>query len=217
MARHSFRIAAAALTVLIAQTAWSQQTPAVPPSESGGAEKEKPRALSRAERKESAELPELAKFLETLPAECRDVVRQKFQEWHKAHPQQKLLKRGAGPEDAKKFADRLPPEQRKKFEENLKRWQNLPPEEREALRVREQVRLRQVNKEIDQVLAQTGLQLNQDRREAFALRYAQERKKIEEQLRKETEEKRGPLVKDLTERLKTEFSAGSPQTSAEKK
>ncbi len=50
-------------------------------------------------------------------------------------------------------------------------------------------------------------QLDPERREMFVKRYTEERKKIEETLRKETEEKRGPRLEELRDRLKAEFSA----------
>jgi hypothetical protein len=40
----------------------------------------------------------------------------------------------------------------------------------------------------------------------FAKRYGEERRKVEEQLRKEMEEKRKPLIKEVIARLKEEFS-----------
>ena len=56
----------------------------------------------------------------------------------------------------------------------------------------------------------TGLTLEGERRAQFTKRYAEERRKLEEQLRKELEEKRQPLLKELVARLKGEFSAEPP-------
>jgi hypothetical protein len=68
--------------------------------------------------------------------------------------------------------------------------------------------------EIDVAIKETGLNLDKERRTQFAKRYAEERRKLEEQLRRETEEKRRPLVKEIVGRLKTEFSAPGADAAA---
>jgi hypothetical protein len=119
-------------------------------------------------------------------------------------------------EQARRVFDQLPPEQRQRFRENLERWSKLPPEERDVLRKNAEVRGAKIARDIDEAIRKAGLQLDPDRRQVFALRYAQERRKIEEQLRKEMEEKRQPMMRDMIERLKNEFknaSASSPSLS----
>lgn len=74
------------------------------------------------------------------------------------------------------------------------------------MRDREHIRREKIAQEIDETLKKSGLQLDADRREVFALRYAQERRKIEEGLRKEMEAKRRPMMQEMMERLKKEFS-----------
>lgn len=101
----------------------------------------------------------------------------------------------------------LTPAQRKRFEENFIRWANLAPDEKKALLDREQLRKRMMEKEVEMALQESGLQLAGERRQVFVQRYSEERRKIEEQLRKETNEKRKPLVRELIGRLQTEFSA----------
>lgn len=81
----------------------------------------------------------------------------------------------------------------------------MSPEERQALILREKNRRDKAAQEIEDAIKKSGLQLDKDRREVYALRYTQERRKIEEQLRKDMEEKRKPLVSDMVERLKVEF------------
>lgn len=111
--------------------------------------------------------------------------------------------------------ERLSPEEREKFRENFERWKNLPPDERRALRDGEQFRRQKIEREIDEAIKTSGLQLDADRRQVFALRYTQERRKIEEQIHKEIEQKRKPLLDAVVARLKTEFStASSPAPSA---
>jgi hypothetical protein len=110
-------------------------------------------------------------------------------------------------ENVRRALDALTPEQRKRFQENIVRWANLPPEEKKVLRDREEVRKRVMQQEVEAAMANSGLQLEGERRAEFIKRYGEERRKIEEQLRKETNEKRKPLVHEMINRLKTEFSA----------
>lgn len=108
-------------------------------------------------------------------------------------------------DNVRRALDALTPEQRKRFQENIVRWSNLPPDEKKALRDREEVRKKFMQQEVDAAIQNSGLQLDGTQRELFAKRYAEERRKIEEQLRKETNEKRKPLVRDMLGRLKSEF------------
>lgn len=109
-------------------------------------------------------------------------------------------------ENARRALEALTPEQRKRFQENFWRWANLPAEEKKALREREEMRKKFMQQEVEAALRESGLQLEGERREQFLKRYAEERRKIEEQLRKETIEKRKPLIHDLAGRLRQEFS-----------
>jgi len=119
--------------------------------------------------------------------------------------------RPMGPEfgNVRRALEALTPEQRQRFVENLKRWNNLSPEEKKALADREGVRRKKIAEEIDLAINDAGLNLEGDRRALFARRYVEERRKVEEQLRKEMEEKRQPMVKEFVARLKEEFSSGS--------
>jgi hypothetical protein len=114
-------------------------------------------------------------------------------------------------ENVRKALEALTPEQRKRFQENFWRWSNLTAEEKKALADREAVRKRKIAEDIDAAIKETGLDLDPARRELFTKRYGEERRKIEEQLRKEMEEKRKPLVKEIVAKLKAEFSAGATE------
>ncbi len=130
-------------------------------------------------------------------------------------PSQKSPGHGEFDDARRRAFERLSPEERERFRANFERWKNLPPEERRALRDGEQFRRQKIEREIDEALKTSGLQLDADRRQVFALRYTQERRKIEEQIRKEIEQKRKPLLEAVVARLKTEFSsASSPAPSA---
>ena len=112
-------------------------------------------------------------------------------------------------DDVKKALNALTPAQRKRFQENFIRWSNLPPEEKKALRDKEELRRALVAQEVDAAIKESGLELDSEHRELFAKRYSEERRKIEEQLRKEAAEKRRPMVHEMVARLKQEFAAPS--------
>lgn len=113
---------------------------------------------------------------------------------------------GPAYENVRKALEALTPEQRKRFQENFVRWMNLSPEEKKAMRDREDVRKKWMEQETDIAIQESGLQLEGERREQFAKRYAEGRRLVEEQLRKEMNERRKPMVHELIGRLKNEFS-----------
>lgn len=104
----------------------------------------------------------------------------------------------------------LTPEQRKMFAENLMRWANLSPEDKQTLREREAMRQRFIEKEVEEAIRASGLPLEGERRAQFVRRFTEERRKLEEQLQRETMEKRRPLVRELVSRLKAEFAEPKP-------
>lgn len=125
-------------------------------------------------------------------------------------PKQKQEATKAGPEveNVYKALEALTPEQQRKFKENFARWINLSPDQKRTMREREENRKKKMVEETQAAIAATGLTLDGPQRARFSKRYAEERRRIEEKLRKETEEKRRPLVADVIARLKTEFSSG---------
>lgn len=119
------------------------------------------------------------------------------------------------PEQREKFLEGLhrwqtmTPDQRAKFRENLQRWEKMTPEERKALRDEEEFRRQRMLREIDKSIQRSGLQLDEATREQYTQRYMEERRKIEEALQKEMQEKRRPLIEEMLNRLKEEFSTKS--------
>ena len=105
------------------------------------------------------------------------------------------------------FMQTMTPEQRQKFLQNMERWKALPPEQRAELRRNEEFRRKRILGEINDAIAMSGLQLDPDQRQLFTFKYAQERRTIEDSLRKEMEQKRRVAVKDLVQQLVTEFHA----------
>jgi hypothetical protein len=140
---------------------------------------------------------------------------EKWREWRAQHPGGMGQGGGQAFENVRKAIEALTPEQRQRFQENFQRWMNLSPEEKKALREREDVRRKTIEEEIQAAIQESGLQLDGERREQFVKRYSDERRTIEEQLHKEMAEKRRPLVKQLVARLRAEFAAqGAPASSS---
>ena len=110
---------------------------------------------------------------------------------------------------ASRLFDQLSPDQKKKFLDNLDQWKAMSPEEQELYRDRELFRREKIAVEIQDAIGKSGLHLDDDQREVYALRYTQERRKIEETLHKEMDRKRQAMVSAMLDRLKQEF-AGNP-------
>jgi hypothetical protein len=108
---------------------------------------------------------------------------------------------------ALRLFDQLSMDQQAKFLNNLDQWKAMSPEEQELYRDRELFRREKIAEEIQQAISKSGLRLDDDQREVYVLRYTQERRKIEEALRKEMDQKRQAMVTDLLARLKVEFTA----------
>jgi hypothetical protein len=130
-------------------------------------------------------------------------------------PREKGLKPD-GPPDRKgpkpdgplrEMLDRLPPgEAREEFQRNFERWRGMPPEERQELRNQAGQRVERMQEEVNTVLRDSGLQLNEDQRQVFRLRYVQERRKLERSLREHMEAERTRRMPEIIEALKREFN-----------
>lgn len=123
-------------------------------------------------------------------------------------PQQRpeRLERLRNPEERRRALEKLPPEERQRLRENLGRWEKLEKEEREALRDVAERRREMRSREVDEAVRKSGLELTKDEREVFALRYTQERRKIEQELRDEMEKRRRVLIDGVIEQLRDEFA-----------
>ncbi len=115
-------------------------------------------------------------------------------------------------DNVRRAIDALTPEQRKRFQENFWRWTNLSPEEKKALRDRDEMRRKFIRDEVDAAIKESGLALSDERKVEFSRRYSVERRKIEERLREEMTAKRKPLVRELLSKLTAEFNA--PESAA---
>ena len=109
-------------------------------------------------------------------------------------------------DQARRLFEQLSPDQKRKFRDNLEQWKNMPLAQQDLFRDREAFMREKVAQEIQDAINKSGLRLDADQREVYALRYTQERRKIEERLRKEMDQKRQGMVAEMLGRLKVEFS-----------
>jgi hypothetical protein len=107
----------------------------------------------------------------------------------------------------RKAFDQLSPEQQERILQNLRRWQDLSADEREVLRQRERVQRQKQEASINEAYQKSGLQLSEEQRVVFRKRYLQERRRLEEQLVHEIQEKRQVGISAIIDSLKKEFSA----------
>jgi hypothetical protein len=129
--------------------------------------------------------------------------------WHRPPP-----KDWRSFQDFKKKLDQMTPEERARFKENWKRWKEMGDRERAEFQQRAAQEHAWMDKAIDDAVAKLGLTLDHDQKEVFALRYKQERRKIEEALCQEMRTKRDQQLNDMLQRLKTEFSTPKPAATA---
>jgi len=97
--------------------------------------------------------------------------------------------------------EKLTPEQRQRFKENLERWNKLSKEQQDELRRNEKLRKERLLNEINDAIKKSGLKLDANQRQIFTARYDQERRTIEEKLREELDAKRRLAVADLIRHL----------------
>ncbi len=110
--------------------------------------------------------------------------------------------------------EQLSSDQQQKFLQNFHKWQDLSSDEKEVLRERERLRRQKQEASIAEAYQKSGLQLNEEQRVQFRKLYLQERRKLEEQLARETQEKRLAGNAAIIEQLKKEFSGARPVASS---
>jgi hypothetical protein len=117
--------------------------------------------------------------------------------------------RGGDEEKTRQALQQLSPEERQRFFRRLKEFADLPPEKKKELFERGEYFRRKMREDVEAAMRQTGLELTEEQKRKFSERYFEERKAIEEDLRKQMEELRKPRLQALAEKLKQEFAAQS--------
>jgi hypothetical protein len=109
-------------------------------------------------------------------------------------------------EQLRKVFEQLSAEQQERILQNFHRWQDLSQDEKEVLRQRERVQRQKQDASINEAYQKSGLQLSDEQRAQFRKRYLQERRRLEEQLARDNQEKRQAGNAAIVEMLKKEFS-----------
>jgi hypothetical protein len=114
----------------------------------------------------------------------------------------------------RKAFEQLSAEQQERILQNFHRWQDLSQDEKEVLRQRERVQRQKLESSINEAYQKSGLQLNDEQRAQFRKRYLQERRRLEEQIVHDEQEKRQAGNSGIIEMLKKEFSNQKPSANA---
>src|SRR4029434_7749679 len=104
----------------------------------------------------------------------------------------------------------MPPAARQNFERNAERWMQMSPEERNVMRQRENLRRETIKRETEAALRESGLRLSPQEPPQFESRYIQERRKVEQTLRRQIEAERQQELPALIQQLKKEFQIDTP-------
>jgi hypothetical protein len=113
-------------------------------------------------------------------------------------------------EEIQKSIEQLSPEQQEKVLQNLHRWQALSPEERDYIRQQEHVRKLKQEEAATEAYQKSGLHLTEAQRIQFRKRYVEERRQLEEEVAKESQQRRTAGNTTIIEQLKKEFSTPKP-------
>ena len=99
----------------------------------------------------------------------------------------------------------LTADQKNQLMENIKAWQQISPDLKQALRNRDSLLRKKFKDEVDAALGDTPLSAEQ--RTAFEERYRDERRKIDLGLRAELESRRKAALDEVVQRLKKTLTA----------
>ena len=117
-------------------------------------------------------------------------------------------------ERALRDLEKLTPEQRHEVWRAVWAVLNLPQEKKQEIIGMDEERRKKMREEIDRTIQAIGVKIPDDQRRKFFHRYFMGRRELEEQVKKEGEERRQVLMKELDEKLKQEF--GNTQLQVEK-
>lgn len=109
------------------------------------------------------------------------------------------------PAQLQRTLEKMDAEEQERFWSNLEKWEDMDSEERDYLRNRFQGFHDDIRKEAADALNKSGLKLDGDRREVFELRYFQERRTLERELRQKMEKEREDGRREIISELRKEF------------
>ncbi len=112
----------------------------------------------------------------------------------------------------------LPPEAQERFKRNMRQWQEMPPDMQERIKRRHARMLEKGRKEVSRILEESGVEMTEERRRQFLLRYIRERQDLERELREELMKSRNERLPRMIEEIKAdypEFQEGAAQSEPE--
>ena len=99
----------------------------------------------------------------------------------------------------------LTADQKNQLMENIKAWQQISPDLKQALRNRDSLLRKKFKDEVDAALVDTPV--SPEQRSAFEERYREERKKVDSGLRAELDGRRKAALDEVVQRLKKTLAA----------
>jgi hypothetical protein len=113
--------------------------------------------------------------------------------------------KGAEQEHLLRTIRTLTPEKRKQLLENLKTWQTLSDDQKQALRDRDGQLRKRATEEASALIADSDL--SQEQIEQFHKRYMEERRKLDTSLKQELELRRKTKLEEIAQRLRKEIQS----------
>jgi len=109
-------------------------------------------------------------------------------------------------EKAKEAFRNMSPDERERWLRKFRDWADMPAEKKKSLADREEFFRRKMREGVEAAQNELGIELNEEQKKVFAQRYMEERRKVEEELRREMDESRKPKLKAMVEKLRQEFA-----------
>ena len=108
--------------------------------------------------------------------------------------------------------DLMPPEQRREAIEKFRNWQKLPGDEQAHFRFMQDEREKRLQQAVDDTLRSSGLKLDDTQRQRITQIYKRERRKLEEQLRTEMDQRRQDRLPELQKAVLDAFQKEATST-----
>ena len=93
--------------------------------------------------------------------------------------------------------EHVPPEERREAMEKFRNWQKLPGDEQAHFRFMQDEREKRLRQAVDDTLRSSGLKLDDAQRQRITEIYKRERRKLEEELRAEMDQRRQERLPEL--------------------
>ena len=114
-------------------------------------------------------------------------------------------RRGMSPERLQDFWNSLSEAERKRFTENKDRWDKMPPDEKREMIQRYMRSIFRVNKEVEQILEQSGAEFTDERKEKFTEEYLQKRRELEHDIAMKMEQLRSEGIPKILDEMRGEY------------